>query len=183
MTDIMIMTETDEIESYCCYDCCKYTNQTPQEREQYDPLCKTCFEKVDDSEEDDEEDSLTEATKERNERLNPKGLEAGFCKKCDSYIEIQLGSEEWTCGDCEEEMEDYYCDVMNHENEKLYKDKDDGWCCALCIEEDCESWCRPCVECFEAFTPSKEHEKDLVCDECVSEKGKEQQLITWTIQP
>ena len=35
---------------------------------------------------------------------------------------------------------------------------------------------RFCAHCDDEFTPSKEHEHDLICDECVSEKGIPQRL-------
>jgi hypothetical protein len=41
--------------------------------------------------------------------------------------------------------------------------------------EDTESWERECLECRDTFTPSIEHENDMVCDCCVSEAGKTQQ--------
>ena len=44
----------DEEETYVCYDCCRYTNQTRAEREQYDPLCKKCYEKREEEDEEDE---------------------------------------------------------------------------------------------------------------------------------
>lgn len=33
----------EDIESYVCYDCCLFTNQSPEEREKYDPLCEACW--------------------------------------------------------------------------------------------------------------------------------------------
>jgi hypothetical protein len=44
-------------------------------------------------------------------------------------------------------------------------------------EAEEESYPRDCVECSEEFTPSTHHELDKVCDECVSNKGKLQQLM------
>ena len=44
-------------------------------------------------------------------------------------------------------------------------------------EETGESFTRTCLECDDDFTPSVEHAKDGVCDECVSEKSKKQILI------
>ena len=37
--------ENSDVESYVCYDCCRYTNQSKIEREKYDPVCKSCYEK------------------------------------------------------------------------------------------------------------------------------------------
>ena len=62
------------------------------------------------------------------------------------------------------------------------------WRCADCQdkhvkeeeEDNCESFTRTCLECDDDFTPSVEHAKDAVCDECVSEKGKKQILIKST---
>jgi hypothetical protein len=45
------------------------------------------------------------------------------------------------------------------------------------VDENPEADTRECAECFEDFTPSKEHDADLVCDECVSEKGKQQRYF------
>jgi len=45
-------------------------------------------------------------------------------------------------------------------------------------DESGESWTRNCLECDEDFTPSVEHARDGVCDECVSEKGKKQ-VLKW----
>ena len=36
--------ENSDVESYACYNCCRYTNQSKIEREKYDPLCKSCYE-------------------------------------------------------------------------------------------------------------------------------------------
>lgn len=44
--------------------------------------------------------------------------------------------------------------------------------------EDTESWERECLECRDTFTPSIEHENDMVCDCCVSEGGKTQKHYT-----
>jgi hypothetical protein len=44
------------------------------------------------------------------------------------------------------------------------------------VEAHVEAPTRECVECKEDFTPSWEHDNDLVCDECVSENGKKQIL-------
>ena len=46
------LKEEDDVETYVCYDCCRYTNQTRAEREQYDPLCKKCYEKREEEEDE-----------------------------------------------------------------------------------------------------------------------------------
>lgn len=50
------------------------------------------------------------------------------------------------------------------------------------LAESSESFTRTCCACNEDFTPSVEHASDGVCDECVSEKGKKQVLITKIVQ-
>ncbi len=48
-----------------------------------------------------------------------------------------------------------------------------------CENDACDCGCatsRVCLSCREDFTPSKEHKRDMICDECVSEKGFSQHL-------
>ena len=95
----------------------------------------------------------------------------------------------YTCECCRQEVEenDYAgcCRDGNcpHKIENLCTDCGDWssemWWCPKCVQEDennIEAPTRECVECEEDFTPSWEHDDDLVCDECVSEKGKKQIL-------
>ena len=43
--------QTEEtIESFVCYDCCLFTNQSPEERKKYDPLCEQCWKKAESKE-------------------------------------------------------------------------------------------------------------------------------------
>ena len=79
--DKMSSNDDDQIQTYVCYDCCRYTNQTPEEREMYDPLCKRCYEAESDSESENECESECE---------------------CEDYDE----DEDFTCSECGEVCED-----------------------------------------------------------------------------
>jgi hypothetical protein len=52
-------------------------------------------------EEEEEEDVLAKTTREKNERLNPKGFEVAWCGDCGDYCEILIGTKA-VCGNCEE---------------------------------------------------------------------------------
>ncbi len=60
----------------------------------------------------EDEDILERTTREANERLAPKGLEATECRCCGDYVEKVLGSDDDVCGDCEEKGEEWE-DVYN----------------------------------------------------------------------
>ena len=86
------------------------------------------------------------------------------------------------CADLEEFYKgtesEHKCD--EHPDEVLLYDGSGDFYCEVCDKEDeesGESFTRTCQECDDDFTPSVEHAKDGVCDECVSEKGRKQILI------
>ncbi|MFZ4598709.1 MAG: hypothetical protein ACOYNN_08705 [Terrimicrobiaceae bacterium] len=90
---------------------------------------------------------------------------------------------------------DVYCNCEGCSENFMQNDEDNkgGYCgeCYMCADCGCkcdeeeeedeeetgESFTRTCFECDDDFTPSVEHAKDRVCDECVSEKGKKQILM------
>jgi hypothetical protein len=114
-----------------------------------------------------------------------------FLEELEEYLENNYGDE----GDSEEDKEnlahlrehpeireDIWAGVCD-DLEEYYEEKVlCGWCAESGKDCQCddsgESYKRSCMECDEYFTPSVEHARDGVCDECVCEKGKKQILIT-----
>lgn len=70
-------TPEDEVESYVCYDCCLNTNQSPEERDKYNPLCESCW-------------------------IKAEALTTHTCDHCDTSVTSYWpsGSDDLLCADC-----------------------------------------------------------------------------------
>jgi hypothetical protein len=73
----------DTTQSYICYDCCLATNQTKEEREKYDPLCKECFEK-------DEDDDEAKCYYCNSRGCDEKDERGHYHKECESDDEKEI---------------------------------------------------------------------------------------------
>ena len=103
--ELEALPEGWDIQSYVCYDCCLYTNQSLKEREMYDPLCKECYEKAE-AEEEEQDDGYDD------------------CEICGTTFENEPDCPK-ICGICEKKEEQCpYC-----EESEYYDGKD---CCKYC---------------------------------------------------
>ena len=92
--------DDDTIQTYVCYECCRYTNQSDKEREMYDPLCKRCYDKqIDD------------------EIVKPGEFRCDYCEKKGKMEESEEHNDNIYHRDCIAEIAEV--EFVNEENEDV----------------------------------------------------------------
>jgi hypothetical protein len=139
---------------------------------------------------EEEEDVLTKTTREKNERLNPKGFEVAWCKECGDYCEILIGTEA-VCGNCEESeseededgFEDCECGFTHHHEDKCpvgdqcrmyerWRDEDEEE--EDVEEEDEKTMCDKCDECLEDDEITRGEDGTPYCARCYEYHHREE---------